>query len=152
MTMLTRRRKIVLGVLASVIALPFSLVLLGGLFFRSLNPVLLGVSDQTRDFIVSSGRKRESLLYVPSTYDRARPTPLVISMHAAALWPAAQMEISQWNKRADEDGFIVVYPSGVGIAPVPLLPRLPVWRVESEAGRKEDVRFIAELIDRLEAA
>lgn len=33
--------------------------------------------------IVSSGQKREYLLYVPRSYDRAKPTPLVISMHAA---------------------------------------------------------------------
>ncbi len=150
MTMLIRRRKIVLGILAVAIALPLAMGLLGALFFHALNPVLLGVSDQTHDFIVSSGRKREYVLYVPRTYDRAQPTPLVISMHAAALWPAAQMEISQWNKLADQYGLIVVYPSGIGIAPVPLLPRLPVWRVESEAGLKEDVRFISELIDRLE--
>src|SRR5258708_12559873 len=132
MTMLIRRRKIVLGILAVAIALPLAMGLLGALFFHALTPVLLGVSDQTHDFIVSSGRKREYVLYVPRTYDRAQPTPLVISMHAAALWPAAQMEISQWNKVADQYSLIVVYPSGIGIAPVPLLPRLPLCPFDPE--------------------
>src|SRR5256885_11168721 len=62
---------------------------------------------------VSSGERRQYLLYVPKSYDRRVATPLVISLHAAALWGAAQKETSQWNRVADRDGFIVVYPSGV---------------------------------------
>ena len=38
------------------------------------------------------------------SYDRARPAPLVISLHGAALWGAAQREISQWNAVADREG------------------------------------------------
>ena len=68
----------------------------------------------------SSGREREYVLYVPWSYDRAKPTPLIITMHGALLGPAAQMGISQWNRVADKHGFIVVYParltSGVGLA------------------------------------
>lgn len=58
--------------------------------------------DKTNGVIVSSGVTRRYLLYVPKTYDRSKPTPLVISMHAAALWPAAEMAISRWNDVADE--------------------------------------------------
>ena len=54
--------------------------------------------------------------------------------------------MSQWNRLADEHGFIVVYPSGIGGAG----PR--VWRVGRGAGLTRDVRFISELIDTLEAA
>jgi poly(3-hydroxybutyrate) depolymerase len=39
--------------------------------------------------IVSSGRARQYLLYVPRTYDPARPTPLVVSMHPAMSWPTS---------------------------------------------------------------
>jgi polyhydroxybutyrate depolymerase len=95
---------------------------------------------------VSSGEKREYLLYVPKSYDRSRPTPLVISMHAAGLWGAAQRETSQWNDLADKQGFIVVYPSGVGGK------GLRVWRVEPGPDLMKDVRFIAELIDTLKAS
>jgi polyhydroxybutyrate depolymerase len=86
------------------------------------------------------------LLYVPRRYDRTRPTPLVISTHAAALWPAAQMETSQWNRLAESQGFITVYPSGVGGAAGPR-----IWHVDRGAGLITDVRFISELIDTLEA-
>jgi polyhydroxybutyrate depolymerase len=93
---------------------------------------------------VSSGEKREYLLYVPSSYDRSRPTPLVISMHGAGLWGAAQRETSQWNNLADKQRFIVVYPSGIGGKGV------RIWRAERGPSLMKDVRFISELIDTLE--
>jgi polyhydroxybutyrate depolymerase len=95
---------------------------------------------------VSSGEKRTYRLYVPKSYDPARPTPLVISMHGGGLWGAAQMEMSQWNAVADEQGFLVVYPSGAGGGG----PRH--WRVGVGDGSRRDVRFIAELIDALKAS
>jgi polyhydroxybutyrate depolymerase len=55
------------------------------------------------------------------------------------------MEVSRWNQLADEEGFLVVYPSGaeeVG-------PR--IWRVSPGGGLAKDVRFISELIDKLRA-
>ena len=133
-----------------VIVLPVVLVLIVALSFYVLyqtNGTIVS-SGREREYplngtIVSSGQDREYLLYVPRSYDRARRTPLVISIHGAALGPAAQMEISQWNKVADEHEFIVVYPSGTGF------PK--VWPMKPEAALKSDVRFISELIDRLEA-
>lgn len=95
---------------------------------------------------VSSGEPRTYRLHVPKSYDPARPTPLVISMHGAGLWGAAQMEISRWNALADEQGFLVVYPSGVGGGG----PR--AWRSGVGDGSAKDVRFIAELIDTLSAS
>src|SRR6266550_4759213 len=91
-------------------------------------------------------RKGKYVLYVPRSYDRAKPTPLVISLHGAGLWGAAQKETSQWNRVADEHGFIVVYPSGEGGGG----PR--VWHEGGGAEPSRDVRFISELIDTLEAA
>jgi len=93
-------RKMLIGSALVVIGLPVLLVLIAA--------VSISVLNRTNGAIVSSGQKREYLLYVPRSYNRTKPTPLVISMHAAALWPAAQMATSQWNKVADEEGFIVV--------------------------------------------
>ena len=107
--MITRRRTIIVGMLLVVIGLPVASVLAVVLSFHVLN--------QTNGTIVSSGEKREYLLYVQRSYDRATPTPLVISLHATALWPAAQMNTSQWNEVADEHGLIVVYPLATRMAP-----------------------------------
>ena len=76
---------------------------------------------------------------------RASPTPLVISLHGAGLWGAAQKDISQWNTVADREGFIVVYPSGArDNGPGHLAGR-------DRTGRHADVTFISDLIDKLSA-
>jgi polyhydroxybutyrate depolymerase len=129
-----KRRKILVGVLVIVIGLPVAFIV-GAVAWFSME-------GKTNGTIVSSGETRKYLLYVPKTYDRSKAMPLVISLHAAALRPAAEMEISRWNELADEHGFIVVYPSGSG------LPR--VWPMGPRSlGR--DVRFISDLIEKLEA-
>lgn len=133
-----------------VIGLPVALVLIAVVSFYAL--LSSYAVNRTNGAIVSSGQKREYLLYVPRSYDRAKPTPLVISMHAAAVWPATQREVSQWNKVADEHGFIVVYPSGTNLRGkgTGVLP-FRVWLLRPEADLVANVRFISELIDTLEA-
>ena len=132
-------RKIVIRTVLLIIGLPVVLFLTAAASIYVLN--------QTNGTIVSSGHEREYLLYVPTNYDRTRPTPLVISMHGAMNWPAFQMNLSRWNKAADENGFIVVYPAGTGAG-------LKTWFMEGARtpSRMPDVRFISELIDTLEAA
>ncbi|HEX4954818.1 MAG TPA: PHB depolymerase family esterase [Thermoanaerobaculia bacterium] len=100
--------------------------------------------DRTTGAIVSSGEKREYLLHVPSSYDRARPVPLVISLHGGGSWPAYLENTSRWSELAEEQGFLVVYPAGSD-AP-------KSWHVGRGAGLMDDVRFLSELIDTLEAA
>ena len=104
------------------------------------------VRNRNNGSIISSGQRRNYILYVPRSYDRTKSTPLVISMHGAGGWPAQQMDISEWNRLAESQGFIVVYPSGLDTAG----PR--VWHVGPERGLIRDVRFISDLIDKLEAA
>ena len=108
--------------------------------------VAFHVHNRSNGFMVSSGEQREYLLYVPASYDRSKPTPLVISLHGASLWGAAQRDISQWNGVADREGFIVVYPSGVAGAG----PR--IWREDGGPRLQADVHFISDLIDTLKAA
>jgi len=131
-------RTMVLGAVMALLGLPVAVALLEAVSFNFQN--------RNNGAMVSSGEEREYLVYVPKTYDRARKTPLVISMHGGALWGAAQRDTSQWNRVADEHGFIVVYPSGTGLA------RHRAWRASQGAGQNRDVRFISELIDTLEAA
>ena len=123
---------IVLGILAVL------MVTLAGVF-RLLN--------RTNGRLISGGERRSYLLYVPESYRAGVPTPLVISFHGYADWPAHQMDISRWNKLADQYGFIVVYPSG---------SRFPLrWLMfgsqDSEHFPQPDVIFISDLIDKLSA-
>ena len=103
------------------------------------------LSDRTNGSLVSGSVRRKYLLYVPKSYDPNRPAPLVISIHGYAEWPAHQMEISGWSALAEQYGFIVVYPSGLG------LPKR--WRIGGIPDRPSDpqpeVTFISALIDKL---
>src|SRR5213076_1856015 len=128
-----REGKRAIGAVLALLSLP---VLVEAVSFR--------VANRPNGSFVSSGRKREYLLYVPRSYDRSKPTALVISLHGAGMWGAAQKETSQWNRVADEHSFIVVYPSGEGGGG----PR--VWHEGDGAEPSRDVRFISELIDTLE--
>ena len=131
------RRTMVFGAVLVLFALPA--------VFALIDAVTFSVRNRNNGSMVSSGQKREYLLYVPGSYDRSRPVPLVISMHGAGGWPVQQMELSQWNRLAESQGFLVVYPSGIGSAG----PR--VWHVDNGGGLKRDVTFISELIDKLES-
>ncbi len=142
------RKKVVIGAVLLIVGLPSVLVFIAvASFFATFY-----VSPRANSTIVSSGQEREYLLYVPESYNSAKPTPLVISMHAAMLWPAHQREISHWDMVADEHGFIVVYPSGMTPqgGGTGVLPK--IWLLRPEADLSANVRFISELIDTLEAA
>jgi polyhydroxybutyrate depolymerase len=132
------RRTIVIGSMMLCIGLPPLFVLVNAASFYSVNRT-------NGTILTSAGQTREYILYVPKSYDRAKPTPLVISMHGAENWPSFQMNLSQWNKAADEHGFIVVYPAGEGGGP-------KIWHMREyrTPARMPDVVFISELIDTLE--
>jgi polyhydroxybutyrate depolymerase len=121
------------------LGLLITLLLIAAVAFRLIN--------RTNGTLVSSGVRRSYLLYVPESYNPATPTPLVISIHGYAEWPAHQMQISRWNDLAEQYGFIVVYPSGT---------QFPLrWRTRGEPGSDTDpmldVTFISDLIDQLES-
>ncbi|PYR36837.1 MAG: hypothetical protein DMF90_08820, partial [Acidobacteria bacterium] len=124
------RRAIVIGVALGSIGLPSLLVLIDAASFYAVNRT-------NGTLTTSAGQTREYILYVPKSYDRAKPAPLVISIHGAANWPSFQMNLSQWNSLADEHGFIVAYPAGEGGGP-------KTWglREERTPSRMPDIIFI----------
>jgi polyhydroxybutyrate depolymerase len=132
-------KRIVITITAFVIGIPMLLILTGIGWYL--------YSDRTNGSIVSSGKTRDYLLYVPESYDPTRPASLVISMHGTALWPALQRNISNWNDVADEHGFIVVYPGAMG------RPQRK-WQLSFSPGPGDrlEVHFISDLIDSLEEA
>ena len=133
-----KSRKRVIGAVLTLISLPLLVALVEAVSFH--------VRNRNNGSIVSSGEKREYLLYVPKSYDSTTPTPLVISMHGLEGWPVLQRDLSGWNRLAESRGFIVAYPSGLeGTGP-------RMWRVRPGTGLEEDVRFISDLIDGLEKA
>ena len=120
-----------------------ALIFLGILILLLLSGVIaFRLADRTNGTLISAGEKRDFLLYVPESYDPARPVPMVITLHGFAQWPAHQMYISRWNELADEHGFIVVYPGGT------CFPKR--WRTGGSQDASADVQFISDLIDKLQ--
>src|ERR1700740_2032734 len=140
--MTRKTKKIIVGVLLIVIGLPVTLI--------AAALAWSAIADKTNGAILSSGVTRRYLLYVPQTYDRSRATPLVISMHPGATWPAVEMNISRWNEVAERYGFIVVYPEGSGAFIGGLGPGPQIWPMGPHS-LGQDVRFICDLIDKLQA-
>ncbi len=136
--MLNKTLKTILIVLASLAGVAVLIVIVVAVSFM--------VANKTSGSLISSGEKRQYLLYVPSTYDTSKPTPLIISIHGFAEWPAHQAQISLWNDLSEEQGFIVVYPSGTDF------PKH--WRTTGLTSTPDDpaldVQFISDLIDLLE--
>ncbi|MDB4906757.1 MAG: hypothetical protein JWO05_1541 [Gemmatimonadetes bacterium] len=127
-----------------VIALVLALVNLP-LVIAAGHAVTFFRDNRSNGTMIVNGVTRDYVLHVPPGYDRRKPTPLVISMHGAALWGAAQEVTSRWSELADRERFIVVYPSAAtGNGP-------RVWHVDSNPGPGADVAFIAQLLDTLEA-
>ncbi len=101
------------------------------------------LADRTNGRLTIGNETRRYLLYVPPSYDPAKPTPLVISIHGFAQWPAHQSQLTGWTQLADEYGFILVHPSGLGF------PKR--WRAGDASVSNPDIAFLSALIDKIEA-
>ena len=96
------------------------------------------------------GVTRACLVHVPPTYDVKKPTPVVLVFHGAMMNAERMVSFCGLNEKADQAGFVAVYPNGTG------------WRqfLFFNAGgmdgrlaqiQSDDVKFVAKLLDDLEA-
>lgn len=60
------------------------------------------------------GRDRTYLVHLPSTYDPARAWPVVLNLHGGGGEARGAEASTLMDEAADREGFIVVYPEGVG--------------------------------------
>lgn len=95
------------------------------------------------------GRARAYFVHLPPDYDAQRQTPVVFMLHGRIGNGRGAAALSGMNAVADSNGFIVVYPDGIG----------GEWTehmdlVDPAASRRsrapDDVAFITALADRLE--
>jgi len=56
---------------------------------------------------------RSWIVYVPSTYDPTTPSPLVLNLHGRLSNAASQAYTSDFNRIAEREGIIVLYPNGI---------------------------------------
>lgn len=96
--------------------------------------------DTTKELV--PGSPRRWLTYLPSNYAaltaNGQKLPLVLSLHGRNGSGRWQAVISKWHEVAEERGFIVVYPHGIGAT----------WTT-SMATDNRDVLFMQALIEEL---
>ena len=129
----------IINKILKILLITLSALVIIGLVLAAIIFVIINQQDGE---VITSGEARKYLLHIPEGYDPAVPTPLVISIHGFAEWPAHQMNLSHWNDLADQENFIVVYPRGSSF---PLR-----WRTEGIGESMLDVQFISDLIDQLQ--
>ena len=103
------------------------------------------------------GRRREYLLHVPVGYDGIRALPVVFSFHGGGGSARLAVISTRWSEKADQFGFLVVYPEGVR----PHTDRKPsflrnpqFWNVgagigQAEAENVDDLGFVRALLDEI---
>ncbi len=101
-------------------------------------------------FVSVDDVRRPYLVHVPPDYDPATPTPVVLVLHGAGTNDAITVRITGMNKKADEAGFIAVYPNGTGRGP------FLTWNAGARRGRlaeklPDDVKYIASVLDDVES-
>jgi polyhydroxybutyrate depolymerase len=67
----------------------------------------------TRSLTVS-GLNRNYVVHVPKGYELNTPLPVVLALHGATMNGPMMAWFSGLNRKADEAGFIAVYPNGTG--------------------------------------
>ena len=104
-----------------------------------------GLFYQTTFF---DGLSRDYILFVPSSYDENKNTPVVINLHGGSGTAEEQMNyVSDMRNLSDSEKFILVYPQASSDS-----NGIPIWNlggVNSKANDIDDVGYISHLIDRI---
>lgn len=76
-----------------------------------LEPLSAGGHTRT---LTMGDLKRNYLVHIPPKYNSKKPTPVILAFHGGGANADNMVVFSGLNKKSDEAGFIVVYPSGTG--------------------------------------
>ncbi len=106
--------------------------------------------DNKSGSVEIGGRTRAYFLHVPPAYDGKKPVPLVLVLHGGGQSAESAERMSGMSAKADNENFIVAYPSGTG-----RLSRMPTWNSGNCCGyamqnHVDDVAFLRALINKLE--
>jgi polyhydroxybutyrate depolymerase len=110
----------------------------------------LGPGDHVRTVQVD-GQERSYLVHVPPQYAPDTPMPVVLAFHGGGANARNMVAFSGLNEKADEAGFIVVYPEGSG-----RLEQISAFNAgnccgQAAARQIDDVSFTRKVLDDLES-
>jgi polyhydroxybutyrate depolymerase len=102
----------------------------------------LETGDQTLELTID-GEVRTALLHTPTRAAPAVPLPLVVVFHGTLMDGPQMVGVTGFSARADEDGFLVAYPSAVG--------DLQQFNAIEDPDHPDDLAFERALLDEIEA-
>jgi polyhydroxybutyrate depolymerase len=97
--------------------------------------------------IESGGESREYLLHIPPSYTGSDATPLVLNFHGLGSNAQDEADYTGMPAKADAQGFITIAPQGL----VTDIIGVNHWNNTQLETHPDDVRFVGDLIDKLEA-
>jgi polyhydroxybutyrate depolymerase len=102
-----------------------------------------------RQTVTVDGMEREYFLHIPVAADKTKPAPVVLAFHGGGSNAQQMIAFCGMNEKADEAGFIVVYPNGAG-----RIDRARTWNAGNCCGyaqrqQIDDVKFVRLLLDDL---
>jgi polyhydroxybutyrate depolymerase len=108
----------------------------------------LSAGDHSRKVIVA-GHERSYFVHAPAQYDPKKSWPVVLAFHGGGSNPPQMAHFSGLDDKADDAGFIVVYPSGSGRT-----EQMLTWNAGNCCGYAQqenidDVTFVRHLLDDL---
>lgn len=98
--------------------------------------------------LLSDGRLRSYVVFVPPQAEAFRSLALIMSFHGGGSHAEQQQDLSRMDRLARKEGFAVVYPNGTGV----LETRLLTWNAGTCCGyaqkhRVDDVAFSLAVIE-----
>lgn len=92
-----------------------------------------------RDTLSVDGAKRTFNVHLPPGFRTNRSMPVVFCFHGLRLTGQLMMMISNFNSTADKNGFVVVYPDGIGEA----------WDDGRSNRGHDDLGFVSAILQKL---
>lgn len=116
-------KKKILGIFVTMLLITTALPVYGGVYESESNTIM--IEDDTREvkklsmspgnhfkFMFFGWEIRSYRLHIPPSYDGTTPMPIVFVYHGCPSGSLPMMVMTKLNEKADEEGFIVVYPNG----------------------------------------
>ena len=115
-----------------------------------LGVVQTGLGGTEAKTLVHDRRTRSYRVHIPPSYREGLPTALVFALHRYGSTAVRFEKKTDFNRIADREGFMVVYPNAAAFGP----NRKQMWNGGGIfktwwAGQVDDVSFFAKLIDTL---
>ena len=117
--------------------------MLGTLLLTTAMVLPLQAGDHVRTIKVDD-RVRSYHLHLPPQYHPTKPIPVVIALHGGGTNASLMARMSQLSQKADQAGFLVIYPNGTGIG---LLNFNAGGRRDRVKDEPDDVKYIGAVLD-----